>query len=680
MMRHRAAVLFNPGVYLGVLLMVVLSVAAYQIRPTFDLVTGSPEDRGLLSGFHEPEFTPPDSGLPYSRFRWSSGDTSYIYFDGVGRQDFDAVVTVNGTRPAGATPATLRLSAGDRTLLDQTLPPGITEHTFRVPREAIEGGSLTLRLDTNSFAVPGDRRELGVILLGARLAPGAASDRFVEPHAGTVVALAGAAAILGVLLALMGWGAGAVSLAGALLSLFASGLLVFDRLWLTQRGWAWAWPQALVAGAVVAALCWWVGGRLMEAGGVRWAGRQRRALVTLVLVVFAVRLAGQLHPSIFVYDLGFHANILRMVESGNLLFTTQPAEFGGTGHSTFYLPTPYLFIAPLHWLVGDDWLAIRLFTVALGTLGALPVYYIAARAIRGGRAGLFAAALYLVFPISVIIFSWGVTSNITGEFFALCSLAVFVGARPPIHPRRPAFWALALLAFLSIMSHPGVLALFAVAFVGACLLALWRARDRAMRGHALWSLAAFVLAGAAALLLYFRHFVPEMAASLARIGAERRGEAPVHVVGGSVEDPAIGLFQREVDTFADWLAWGLRGFWGEFQAYYRVWPLLAAALGFALVWLAVRRGRLPASGRVLLSATAGWVGAVVLLALVGWSVNVYVRYMLFVLPLVTLGSGVLLSGLSRRGRWGLPLGLLVAVFFAFQALIFWQYRIDVAFK
>jgi hypothetical protein len=126
--------------------------------------------------------------------------------------------------------------------------------------------------------------------------------------------------------------------------------------------------------------------------------------------------------------------------------------------------------------------------------------------------------------------------------------------------------------------------------------------------------------------------------------------------------------------------WGLRGFWSEFQAYYRVWPLVAAALGFAVVVLAVRRGRLPPSGRTLVFAAAGWFAAVVLLALVGWTINVYVRYMLFALPLVVLGCGMLLSALSLRGRWGLRLGLLMAVFFAFQALVFWQYRIDVAFK
>jgi hypothetical protein len=674
------AALLNPGVYLGVLLMVVLSVAAYQVRPSYDVVLGAPNDRGLISGFHDAEFTPPNAGLPYTRFRWSAGDTSNIYFDGVGYQDFDAVVTVNGSRPAGAPQARLRLSAGDTLLLDTPVPPGISEFRLRVPRGAVGGGSLALRLETNSFNVPGDRRALGIILLSVRLDPSAHSDLFVGPHVGTLAALTGAAGLLGLLLALMGWGAGAVGLGSGLLALLASGLLVFDRLWLTQRSWPSAWPQALAAGAVLAALCWWVGGRLMEAGGVRWSPRQRRALVTLVLVVFAMRLAGQLHPGIFVYDLGFHANILAMVERGQFLFTTQPAEFGGTGHNTFYLPTASVLIAPLHWLLGDDRLAIRVFTVAVGTLGALPVYYVASRATRSALAGLFAATLYLTFPISVIIFSWGITTNILGEFLALCALAVFVGARPSLGPRRPAYWALALLSMITLLSHPGVLALFVVAFVGACMLLLWRPREGALRSHSLWSLSALVLSAIGAFLLYFRHFVPEMVASLSRITGERGGDGALHLVGGSVEDPGIGLLQREVNTFADWLFWGLRGFWGEFQAYYRVWPLVAAGLAFALLWLAAKRGKLPVQGHVLLAASAGWITSVALLALAGWTANLFVRYMLFALPVVALGSGVLLAGLAGRGRWGLPLGVLVSVSFAFEALVFWQYRIDFAFK
>ena len=54
--------------------------------------------------------------------------------------------------------------------------------------------------------------------------------------------------------------------------------------------------------------CWPIAGWLFARGGVQWSALQRRALLALVMLVFAVRLAGQLHPSIFVYDLGYHVN------------------------------------------------------------------------------------------------------------------------------------------------------------------------------------------------------------------------------------------------------------------------------------------------------------------------------------------------------------------------------------
>ena len=103
------------------------------------------------------------------------------------------------------------------------------------------------------------------------------------------------------------------------------------------------------------------------------------------------RLAGQLHPQTVVIDLIFHQHNLERVLGGRLLFTIASDEWGG--RQTFYLPTPYIFMAPLQWLLNDELLTIRLFTVALDTLGVFLVYYLAKRAFGDGRAGLLAAGL-----------------------------------------------------------------------------------------------------------------------------------------------------------------------------------------------------------------------------------------------------------------------------------------------
>jgi hypothetical protein len=71
---------------------------------------------------------------------------------------------------------------------------------------------------------------------------------------------------------------------------------------------------------------------------------------------------------------------------------------------------------------------------------------------------------------------------------------------------------------------------------------------------------------------------------------------------------------------------------------------------------------------------------VLLFLVVGWVMNLYVRYALFALPVVALGAGALLSALWKRGRAGAWLTVMMLVFFAAEALALWQYRITYAFK
>jgi len=75
-----------------------------------------------------------------------------------------------------------------------------------------------------------------------------------------------------------------------------------------------------------------------------------------------------------------------------------------------------------------------------------------------------------------------------------------------------------------------------------------------------------------------------------------------------------------------------------------------------------------------------WAAVVVLYAAVGLLANLYVRYPLFLLPLVALGAGLLLSALWRRGRAGGWLVTLIMLAIALDALSFWYMRITFANK
>ncbi len=285
--------------------------------------------------------------------------------------------------------------------------------------------------------------------------------------------------------------------------------------------------------------------------------------------------------------------------------------------------------------------------------------------------------------MAVLPFSWGITTNVFGEFFALCALAVAVGASDRLHPTRPAFWALLAVLLVALLSHPGVVQLTVAAFGLISVLWLWRGRTIAHRGAAVWALVALVAAVGLSYALYYRHFAGSMLQTFQDIQAERAGtqagEARLRV-GGSVADRSLGLVVSFVSTRSEWLVGNLRAFWQEAQAYYRVWPLVGAVPGYLLLWPGRGRTRKRALAARLALAAVGWALAVVLFALVGLLLNLYVRYMLFALPVVAAGAGILLAALWRRGRYGVVLALLVLAYFAVEALALWHYRINYAFK
>lgn len=667
--------ILNWGVYAGTLAAALLVILAYQARPSYDVLIGGATDGPLLSGFNAGEQSQGANPFP---FRWTTADSSITLRD-VGRQDLQVTLSMGGTRPAGQPTASVQVLAGEHQVLSETLAPEIKDYTFHVPREDVQNGTLTLRVKSDAFSPPGDPRKLGIIVTHLHAQPGTAADRFIEPPPGPLQPVVAAALLLGLALAALGWGAGGAMLGPVLVGFLAAWLLVADRLWLTTARWYEAWPLALLAAVLVVGLAglvlWW----LLRHAGTPIAALQARLLFALVVVVFAVRLAGQMHPQILIVDLVFHSHRFDTVQSGQLLFTIKSAEWGG--HETFYLPSAYIFMLPLRWLLSNEFFVIKLFTVAVGTLGALVLFYIGKVVARDGRAGLIAATLYLTVPLAVLPYSWGITTNLFGEFFALLALAALLVSVKSPGPRSPSFWVLLFALLVALLSHPGVVQLTAVAFT--LISALWLLRRGIIgRGRAaLWALVALALACLVAYVGYYSHFAAQMIDTFRQLQAERAqagGGGFRAKIGGSVSDRSLGLVVRSVTSRSEWFFGGLRGFWQEAQAYYRVWPVAGAVLGYLFVLPAShnRDGRL----RTLALAALGWGLTVVLFLVVGWVLNLYVRYALFALPIIALGAGLLLSGLWRRGRWGSWLAVFMLVFFAVEALSLWQYRITYSFK
>ena len=646
--------LAGPALPLVALLAALVLGLVYQVRPSYHIDVGGPTDRPYLESIHASEGdaqrlkSPDPQVVRYARWRWTMPE-SVIKLPGVGQQAMLVRVELSGSRPAGAPPpGDVQIFANNGPLdpgrLLLTIQPQAAPTTYELHLAAnpdLRSGDLRLTIRTSTpFTPTGDPRVLGVILFNVDATPEGAVAGLILPPVQVAFPLLAALLLWALLLLRLGWGVGGATLGGLGGLLAAAAFLLWDRLWLTA--FPWVLPQVV---GVALLLCLVLGplvGGLYRWGGIRWPFTHRRALLTIFALGVIIRLGGQLHPEIFIPDVGFHANRFIEVLGGNLLFTIYSAEWGN--HRTFYLPTVYMFMAPLQWLLNDRFLVVRVFTVVLDTSAVFLLYFLAARALRSGRAGLWAAILFLALPQGVLVISWGITANLFAQWMMLAVVTVLVVFYERL--QRPLVWlGFMALCFIALLSHPGTVQLTAVIF-----LSYW---------------------------LYYSNWVSFQTFELQSIFKERQAtDAGIFQVrvGGSVNDLTLGLFAYRVYSRGAQVWEGLAGFWNEAWAYYKTMPLAWTALGLLAAAPATRMLRR------LRTLSVGWVLASVVFALVGLFTNLYVRYPLFLLPQVALGSGALLEGLRARGRAGQVLLVCVLGTIVVSGLALWWWRIQFYLK
>jgi hypothetical protein len=167
-------------------------------------------------------------------------------------------------------------------------------------------------------------------------------------------------------------------------------------------------------------------------------------------------------------------------------------------------------------------------------------------------------------------------------------------------------------------------------------------------------------------LLYYSYFAKTMGDSIQAMLQGANAEEPSAggiLVVGPVIDRELGLVSVEVDSAQQAALAGVRELAAEARAYYHTWTLvlaLAAPIGFALE----RRNlalRLVAIAFVI----------ALLFGIIGLAVNLYVRYMYFLLPIVALGAAWWAGQLRRRSWAGRCLVLLGGLYLAVSGLWFW---------
>jgi len=652
--------------------------AAYQTDPAYDIAIGQRvQDDPLVHDFNGAERQPASAGD--RAYRWTRGESS-IVFPGIGRN----AATVTLTMAGGVNPnPDVTILANNGEIARVRLTPDFADYPFVIPAPYLTTGTLALTLRAVPFRAPGDRRELGVLVSRVRVQP---SGGIALPPARPALALWGTVLLLMLALLVVGLhGREAAALALLVVIGFAL-LLMRDRLFIALGAGPWlrvAGGTLFVAAALRLALPP-IMRRLGIAGGIREA----RWLLAAVIGIFAARLGGLYHPAMIVSDLTFHVHRFEDVIVRHIWYQEVPALYD-QNRPVPYPPGAYLLFAPFALIVRNRADLLTVGTQLLDASRMLIIGLVVWKATRDRIAAAGATLIAGAVPVAFMIFSWGNLTNAVGEWaltllFALLAL----GAERLRKPWLAASFVAVIV--LALLSHIGV-AVTTVALVGAAL-GLWVCillRERRMPWRNRDFLAALILtciAGALAFALFYR--LP-LTSARAATNDPAQNSPPVAKPGGLFEiggprpDPSIGLTDHRTN---DPLIAVIGQMAVEGYAFYRVWPLLLAPLGFWLLWrgLDVSPPPLPdreGAGRLekpLCLVCLVWFGVSLLFLVVGVLAGRYVRYAMTAIPAVAVGAGVAL-GYLWQWRWGRGVALALLVFSVASTLLVWYGRVTRAY-
>ena len=553
-------------------------------------------------------------------YRWTTAETVFsLPGAGYGRYTLEILA---GGRPGGAV---TDWTAGPKLHYALTLPEGPARR-YRLLAASDEAGDLRVTFRTPPYAAPGDARELGFVLHELRVAR--THSPFTIPAWPQLGWLALAlACVLSAALAAGAplWGAGGLASLGALAVAYT---LVFHRSALTL----FTPTVALLAGLCAAASLggWWAARKLEPRH--TWAS-DLGPVVGLVAAACALRMAGMLHPHALYSDTGLQANKLYEASLGQIFLTAGLPSDAGGGQAP-YPPGPFLILMPLT-LLCPAGRAARIVLMQSGTalLDSLTIallWLMLRRANVGRRAALLGAACYLL-PIPALeSFSVGELANLGGQALAMPLIAMLALGVAAANKSPAASLGLTIALLVGLVAHSGV-----TLSVGALMAAAWglavgwavRRRTGGPFSVVRLSMVATVALGLA-LLCYYSAPV-YVGALLGRNGTSGAGTPLGQILSETVR-AVLGFAPPNRRALALPTLLGL-----------------AALAGLGVLW-ANQSGRTAALRATL---AAWWLGTLLTQGLL-LVADQGVRWAIFLTPALSLGAGVLLASLGRRGRAG----------------------------
>lgn len=617
-MRFLGRVLREPWPWLLLALFLGTATLAYRMPVAYSLHIGKlpgelAYDRPYHAGFNdETEYDASDR--PSRAFRWAFADAR-LRFPGAGRTSFSSRLRVVAGQPRGVVLSGWWL--GGAPLIAVPLAPEARSYHLLVPATTPD---LDLRLDTPPFQAPNDPRSLA-------FAADAFSFRTLAPARPAPASLAWLLGNVGLAyLLIRRWGAAPLlaTMVGCGVVILFAALLAWQRFGLTTFA-----PRLFVALAAVNAgslLLPPVLGSLAALACVTVAPGEVRAVTTLVMLAWLIRLGGLLHPQAYTSDLGLHANNLIGVTRGEVIFTEGlPSEAGG-GRAP-YPPAQYVMLLPGQ-LLAPARTVVTIGNTLADSLAIASLWLLLRMTSAPASAALFAGGLYLFAPPLLKSLSVGEMANVWGQALVGPLLLLVLSWQRRTLPA----WALLAGFAVAFLGHFGVLLSLLLFF------AVYEALLLVERGA--WIKLAVLLL--AALLLVVAGYYSAHGRLLSQ-------------PGGSARLPFT--FDRVWRVVAE-----------SISSVDRIGPLMAALGTAGLVLVMTRLRRL----RSLM--LAWWLSALLSLGSLLWTQQT-LRWQAFLFPALALCGGVALAALARRGRVGHTLAYALLAVAVVRGAIFWYVQI-----
>lgn len=411
-----------------------LWMLAYQVEFRAHLAIGGDvsthrrrDDIPFLKGFNSSEPSEEQTWQwwtlePGYGYRWTSSNAS-LHLPGVGGKQWILSLLASSGRPDNtATRSTWQV--GKHKLPTVTLPASHRIYHVLVHPDAT--GDIALHLDTEPYVTTHDPRDLGFVLRDVRLAP---TEHSI--HTPALAQTGWLTLILVLLYVLSRWlvfrvqGAFVFALACAgVLAL----LLATHRLALTVFTPIMA--AVLLSCLGIAALMWGIVRiatrpppfALHTLHALRLPVATIKPAIALVVLAFAIRLGGMLHPHAIPNDHLMNANNVLDVGWGQIYFTQGlPSEAGG-GEApyppgTYLIAMPVQLFAPSH--IESRVIVIQSSVALLDSLVVGGLWLLLRHSGIRARAALMGAALYVAPAPLLKSFSIGEYANIGGQALAI---------------------------------------------------------------------------------------------------------------------------------------------------------------------------------------------------------------------------------------------------------------------